>query len=59
MSILLELEAELLDYAKSMPEAGKAEVEDFEVWGKGFCEWMVSRDYFDLFLAYFGTIARI
>jgi hypothetical protein len=42
MSILLELESELLDYAKSMPEAGKAEVEDFEIWGKGFCERMVS-----------------
>jgi hypothetical protein len=41
MSILLELEAELLEYEKSMPEPGKAEVEDFEIWGKGFCERLV------------------
>jgi hypothetical protein len=42
MLLLLDLEAEIIDYAKAMPEAGKAEDLDFEVWGKGFCERMVS-----------------
>jgi hypothetical protein len=42
MSLLLNLEAEIVDYAKAMPEAGKAEDLDFEVWGKGFCGRMVS-----------------
>jgi hypothetical protein len=41
MSLLLDLQAEILDYAKAMPEAGKAEDLDFRVWGKGFCERMV------------------
>ena len=42
MSLLAELNAEVVDYAKSMPECGVAEDSDFEVWGKGFCEKMVS-----------------
>jgi hypothetical protein len=42
MLLLLDLKAEIIDYAKAMPEAGKAEDLDFEVWGKGFCERMVS-----------------
>jgi hypothetical protein len=42
MSLLLDLEVEIVDYAKAMPEAGKAEDLDFEVWGKGFCGRMVS-----------------
>jgi hypothetical protein len=50
MSLLLELEKELLDYEKSMPELGKDEAFDFEVWGKGFCERMVSLlMYFDFY----------
>jgi hypothetical protein len=36
MSLLLDLQAEVLDYAKAMPETSKAEDLDFEVWGKGF-----------------------
>ena len=42
MSLLAELNAEVLDYAKSMPERSVADDLDFEVWGKGFCEKMVS-----------------
>jgi hypothetical protein len=41
MSLLLDLEAKIVDYAKAMPETGNAEDLDFEVWGKGFCERMV------------------
>jgi hypothetical protein len=41
MSLLLDLEAEIVDYAKAMPETGNTEDLDFEVWGKGFCERMV------------------
>jgi hypothetical protein len=40
-AMLANVQDSLLDYAKSMPEAGKAEDLDFEVWGKGFCEKMV------------------
>jgi hypothetical protein len=36
--ILLELQADVLDYTKSMPERSVADDVDFEVWGKGFCE---------------------
>jgi hypothetical protein len=39
--ILLELQADILEYAKSMPERSVADDLDFEVWGKGFCERMV------------------
>jgi hypothetical protein len=42
MSLLAGLNEELVDYAKSMPERNVAEDLDFEVWGKGFCEKMVS-----------------
>ena len=42
MSLLKELNADIVDYAKSMPEHGVAEDLAFEVWGKGFCEKMVS-----------------
>lgn len=45
MSLLVEFQVEVLDYAKSMPEAGKAEDLDFEVWGKGFCGMMVHRPF--------------
>ena len=45
-SFLQELERELLDYALAMPEAGKAEDKDFGLWGKGFCERMVSLSAF-------------
>ena len=41
-SFLAELECDLLEYALAMPEAGKVEDEDFEMWGKGFCDRMVS-----------------
>ena len=41
-SFLEELEREILDYVLAMPETGKAEDEDFEVWGRGFCDRMVS-----------------
>jgi hypothetical protein len=39
--ILLDLQDDVLDYAKSMPERSVAADVDFEVWGKGFCERMV------------------
>ena len=42
MSLLAELNSEVVEYAKSMPERGIAEDIDFEVWGKVFCEKMVS-----------------
>ena len=38
MSLLTELNAEVLNYVKSMPEHSVAEDSDFEVWGKEFCE---------------------
>jgi hypothetical protein len=41
MLLLLDLQAEVLNYTKAMPETGKAEDLDFKVWGKGFCERMV------------------
>jgi hypothetical protein len=41
MLLLLDLEAEIVDYVKAMPKTGNAEDLDFEVWGKGFCERMV------------------
>jgi hypothetical protein len=36
--LLLGLQADVLNYAKSMPEHSVADDVDFEVWGKGFCE---------------------
>ena len=42
MTTLAKLNAKIIDYAKAMPEPGMAEDSDFEVWGKGFCERMVS-----------------
>jgi len=42
MSLLAGLQDAVLDYAKSMPEASVAEDIDFEIWGKGFCERIVS-----------------
>ena len=42
MSLLFKLGANILEYAKSMPEDGKAEETDFEVWGRGSCTKMVS-----------------
>jgi hypothetical protein len=45
-AMLADVQNALLDYAKSMPETGKAEILDFEVWGKGFCEKMVSHRIF-------------
>jgi hypothetical protein len=41
-TMLADVQNTLLDHAKSMPETGKAKILDFEVWGKGFCEKMVS-----------------
>ena len=49
MSLLSQLNVEVLEYAKSMPECGMAEDSDFEVWGKAFCEKMVSFRYFACF----------
>jgi hypothetical protein len=46
MSLLIDFQAEVLDYAKSMPEPGKGEDLDLEVWGKGFCSMMVRRNSF-------------
>jgi len=40
MSLLLDLEHQLLEYTKSLPD-GVAEDSDFEVWGRGFCERVV------------------
>jgi hypothetical protein len=45
--ILADLQASLKEFAKSMPDCGIAEDEDFEVWGRGFCERMVGRHVFD------------
>ena len=42
MSVLLDVENELADYAKAMPDHGMAEDLDFEVWGREFCERIVS-----------------
>ena len=42
MSLLFEFDNDILEHAKSMPEIGKAEDVDFEVWGRCFCEKMVS-----------------
>jgi hypothetical protein len=39
--ILLELQADVLNYVKSMPERSVANDADFRVWGKGFCQRMV------------------
>jgi hypothetical protein len=39
--LLLELQADVPDYTKSMPECSVTDDVDFEVWGKGFCERMV------------------
>ena len=47
MSFWLDLQTELLEHGKSMPEAGKAEDSDFEVWGVLFCEKFVSLLFFD------------
>jgi hypothetical protein len=46
MSLLVDFQAKVLDYVKSMPEAGKGEDMDLEVWGKGFCSMMVRHDSF-------------
>jgi hypothetical protein len=45
-AMLANVQNVLLDYAKLMPKTGKANILDFEVWGKGFCEKMVSRRVF-------------
>lgn len=42
MTMLTKLNAKILDYVKMMPEQGMVEDLDFEVWGKEFCERMVS-----------------
>jgi hypothetical protein len=52
MSFLLDLQDKLLDYGKSLPEAGKAEELDFEVWGKGYCDKMVSCPFLPLNLSF-------
>jgi hypothetical protein len=36
---------------KTLPEAPMAEDEDFEVWGKRFCEVLVSRTTIAVFIA--------
>lgn len=41
MSLLLELEHDFVEYAKSMPDGAMAEDSDFEAWGRGFCERVV------------------
>ena len=46
MSLLLEFEAGIIEHAKTMPESGKVEDIDFEVWGCDFCEKMVSPKIF-------------
>ena len=42
LSFLQELKCELLRYMLAMLESGKVEDENFEMWGKGFCDRMVS-----------------
>jgi hypothetical protein len=45
MSLLAGLNDEIVDYAKSMPEHNVAEDLNFEVWGKGLCEKIVSFEF--------------
>lgn len=42
MLLLFEFEVGVLEHVKAMPEVGKAEDINFEVWGQKFCEKMVS-----------------
>ena len=41
--ILETAKAAVLDHAKSMPDVGIAEEEDFAIWGRKFSELLVSR----------------
>lgn len=40
-SLLEDVKKSIADQMKSLPEFGKAEPIDFEVWGKAFCGFMV------------------
>ena len=42
MDPLAKVKFQLSEYLKSLPEHGKAEDTDFEVWGREFCRRMVS-----------------
>lgn len=46
MLLLLEFESAVVEYTKVMPEKGVAEELNFEIWGKGFYEKMVSPNTF-------------
>jgi hypothetical protein len=41
-SLLVDSVALLTDHMTSLPDPGMAEEMDFEVWGKKFCELLVS-----------------
>jgi hypothetical protein len=41
MLLLVNFQAKVLEYMKSMPKVSKGEDLDFKVWGKGFCGMMV------------------
>ena len=43
LGLLETAKAAVLDHAKSMPDVGIAEEEDFAIWGRRFAELVVSR----------------
>ena len=45
LGILKTAKEMLLDHAKTLPEVGMAEEEDFVVWGRKFAELLVSHRY--------------
>ena len=49
--LLAEPKLAVLEQMKTLPEAPMAEDEDFEVWGKRFCEVLVSRTTIAVFIA--------
>ena len=49
--LLIEPKLVVLEQMKTLPEAPMAEDEDFEVWGKRFCEVLVSRTIITVFIS--------
>jgi len=45
-ALLVDAIAALAEQMKSLPDAGMAEEQDFEVWGKEFCVRLVSVSWF-------------
>jgi hypothetical protein len=50
--LLAEPKLAILEQMKTLPEAPMAEDEDFAVWGKRFCEVLVSRTTIAVFHYY-------